>query len=942
MGKELIAGTKRGSVCRDCRDERDGTFYNAVDCFQCGAQRDGHVTRLRKTFSRALGALAIAVLARAQDAGPITAPSPLVAPVRGPSAGSAAGGLLAAQRAHDLGLPQLAADIYRQAREAPGADRTALTLALATALLDAGNAEEAERALAEIPEPRNAAWHLRAGLAAVQLRKIDAARAELAAIRESDLPEEDHPWWWFFQGQLVDLAPVRELSRANDFYLRAERAAPTELARARFQLAAERLRLRFKEAKQADLRLSLATYESNRGTALGYEAAETHAVALDALGQREEAAKFLQGVIATVPNQQRDWWDRLRLVLGIIGDKSRNGPGRVALTQLIEQGHDASGVKQRQALQMLEAASKSDDERKHFRDLLQKLVTAKPDHAIKESLLFFRAQLGLAEKDFLQAEEDAKALLQHFPRSPLRVHALGLLTQSAWEQRRFRSAADYAQKALAELAPAGAAGAKPPPNLARARADLGVLVAEARFRSGLAQGDQTDFRQAAEAYAAVVRERPAGLDPAKIGALMFQWVLAEIKAGTGEAGKVIDRLARDPAFDLENRWQAEWSLARALQLQGDAGRKEAYARVNALLREPATGEGTLKPELRARMGWLQARLAFENNEPEQAIRLIDALIATPGEIDAGLRAQIASTAVLLKAQAEFALGREPAAIETLQRLREDFKQTDAAIWSFIIESEHYAAQDKIDRARTTLIHLTDNEQYKNSSVVPYALYRLALYSERLGRDENLAEAIKRIEDLIAHPAAVGEADLIFTARMKQGDIFAKRNDFPAAQRAYETLVNNYGRRPDVAIAQLALAKTHNAQSSDDPSGTHGEAARLAFEQLLDRLAAPVDVRIEAGYNLGKLLERRAKLEEAARAWWRVIDEFMLKEKSVAELGPKRSYWLARTLVDLGEVRQKQGLLDEATAVYKLILEQRLPYTEVARARLGQLGANAPK
>src|SRR5256886_9841376 len=52
---------------------------------------------------------------------------------------------------------------------------------------------------------------------------------------------------------------------------------------------------------------------------------------------------------------------------------------------------------------------------------------------------------------------------------------------------------------------------------------------------------------------------------------MFQRVLAEIKAGANDGGKVLDELAADRAFDLENRWQAEWSLARALQLQGDAG-----------------------------------------------------------------------------------------------------------------------------------------------------------------------------------------------------------------------------------------------------------------------------------------------------------------------------------------------------------------------------------
>ena len=904
------------------------------------------VRRSRKIFGwLACGAVS-GVLLIGQDAGPLTPPSPLVPAVVTRSAGSAALTLGAAQRAQDLGLPLLAADIYRQAREAPGADRATLTLALATALLDAGRTEDAQQALADTPEPRNSAWHLRAGLAAVQLRKLDVARAELAAIKETELPETDYPWYWFFQGALVDLGPVRELSRANDFYLRAERAAPTELARARFQLAAEQVRLRLKEARESDLATIHGNYVTHRGTRLGYESAEVYAVTLDALGRKDEAVNFLQSALALLPRSEREWWDRLRLVLGVIGARSRHGPGRAALTQLVESGHDP--LRQRQALQLLAEASDPEVERRHFRELLQKLINARPDHPIKEHLLFYRGQFALGEKDFLQAEEDANALWKQFPRSPLRVHAFSLLTQSAWEQRRFRSAASFARNALSELAP-GAAGAgapgAPQPNIARARADFGVLVAEAFFRAGLALGDRTDFRQAADAYAAVLRERSPELKPAQIGSLMFQRVLAEIKSGSGDAGKVLDELARDPAFDLENRWQAEWSLARALQLQGDAGVKEAYARVNALLSEPPAGDAALKPELRARMAWLQARLAFENNAPEQAIALVDALVAAPLQIDASLRAEIASTAVLLKAQAEFALGREPAALETLKRLREEFKQTKSAMWSYLIESEHYSAQDKIDKARTTLIALTDDKQYQNSEVAPFALYRLALLSERLGRDDNLKEAIKRIENLMAHPAATGEADLIFTARMKQGDIFRKLNDFPAAQRAYADLVNRFGRRPDVVIAQLALAQTHNAQSSTDATGAHTESARLIFEQLFDRVDAPTAVRVEAGYNLGKLLELRGKPDDAAKVWWSVVEvvhEVARKQNGAGDIGATTPYWLTRTLVDLGDLRQKQALNDEAAAAYKLILEKRLPGEAVARARLEQLGVLGPK
>ena len=901
--------------------------------------------RFRKLLAGGASALVFIAAAGAQDVGALNAAAPLTPAAAAPSAGATALTLAAAQRAHDLGLPLQAADLYREALTGPEANRPRVLLLLATALLDAGRPDEAEKALAEIPEPHNSAGHLRAGLAAVQLKKIAAARAALAAIKESELPEADYPWYWFFEGEIVDLAPVRDVTRANDFYTRAEKGAGTEQARARFQLAGEQLRLRMGSPTAADLTPLRQTYERQQGTAVGYSFAESIAVMMDKLGQKTQAVTFLQSALLPLQRSERVWWDRLRLVLGIIGDKSRGGAGRNALNQLIENGNEPE--RQRQALQMLAAESLKEPERGVFRALLKKLIDAKPEHPIKESLLFYRAQLALVEKDFVQAEEDANALLRQFPRSPLRVHTFGVLTQSAWEQRRFRQAADYAQKARAELAPGGTAASGAAGRIARARADLGVLEAEARFRSGLAAGERNDdFRLAADAYEAVLRERPPELEPATVGALIFQRVLAEIKAGSGEAGNVLDRFAADPAFDAENRWQAEWSLARALQAQGPAGVKEAYARVTRLLArpeaaQPATG---LRAELQARMAWLQARLAFENAEPGQAIQLVDTLLAATFEIDAGLKTEIASRAVLLKAQAELALGREPAALETLTVLREKYTMTDAAISSFLIESEHYAQQDNIDKARNRLISLTDNEAYKKSEYVPYALFRLALLSERLGRAENLEEANKRIEDLIelvTKSPGAGQADLIFAARVKQGDIFRKRNDFPAAQRAYEDVVNKYSRRPDVVIAQLKLAETRHAQASPaDP--THADAALHLFEQLLDRADAPADVRVEAGYNLGKLLEGRGKLTEAAKIWWRdVIYEFLDKHPQEFP-DAKRPYWLGRTLRDYGELMEKQGRFDDAKAAYQRILERRLPGEAIAQARLEQLGVPVAK
>jgi len=868
--------------------------------------------------------------ARAQDA--LRPPSPLVQLASGPSPGQAALAIDAATRAHNLGLSSIAAGLYRRMlEETPGADRENLTLALATALLDAGRADEAEEALVSLPEPRGAAWRLRAGLAALQLNRRDAAQAAWDGIAESDLAEADRAWYWFLAGALWDTAPVRNLTEANRFYLMAEAAAPTELARARFQLAAEQVRLQlFGVESEADLKPGRDNYDRYKGTQLGYAYAEAHAVALHLLGRNGEAVDFLAAELVALPRQERDWWDKLRLDLGLIGDRSRNGSGRTALVQLLDTGFNPG--RQRQALQLLAEASRAEPERSHFRVELNRLIGAVPRHPILESLLYYRAQLALSDADYRQAERDANALLTTFPGSGLRAHAFGVLTQSAWEQRRYRSVADNARKARAEL----------PERLGQARAILGVLEAEAWFRA-------EDYRSAADAYAAVLRERSEGLERHRLGELMFQRVLAEINSGSGDGAKVLDELDADPAFDPENRWQAEWYLARALRAQGDTA--EAYARVTKLLgpargmadiRPAATATAAapgLKPELRARMAWLQARLSFEAGRHEETLGLVESMAAAPLEIESGLQKGIASDLLLLRARAELASGREAAALETLKRLRDEFPGADAAIYSYLIESGYYADQDKIGEAQLKLTSLTDSPAYAKSVYLPYALFQLAILSERLGGEKNFEEANRRIEQLVNSAGAADQPDLIFSARLKQGDLLRLLNDFPRAQRAYEDLVNRYPRRPDVVLAQLRLAQTHHAQRLADPS--HAEIARLKFEELRDRVDAPPDVRVEAGYNLGLLLEWRGQWERAIGVWWDVIIPFLTENKEGIEPGAKRPYWLATTLVSLGELLEKQERIDEARKVYQLLIDHKLGHFEaLARASLLRLGTPA--
>lgn len=869
-----------------------------------------------------------------------------------PTPGAEVVTLAAAQAAQALGFDTVAASDYRQLLADNNAtmDRAALTLALATVLLDDGKPDDAHDALNHYVGLHGSAWHLREGLADAQLKRWDDARTALGAVRQEELSAADKAWYFFLEGQVANASQGPDRLRAGDLFAQADRAATTDLARARFQIAREIARLAVANPDDNQIRQARANYDRFQGSATGYDFARPYAAMLNAVGRKAEAYDFLQHVVTTLPPEERARGDDFRLLIGLIGDpKGREGASRKALTQLLETGVDAD--KQRMALQLLARQSIEEPMRGAFHSELDTLIgpaTSPTKHRILETLLLFRAQVALAEKDNAHAEDDASRLLKEFPGSPLRIYAYGVLASSAWEQRRYRAAADNVRRARTELA------AATEPERQRIRVQLGVLEAEAWFRAGAgaeaagATGAE-DYRNAADAYAAAIREQPPGEDTS---ALLFQRVLAEIRTAAKDSSEhaldavqaLLDEAARDPVYQtsseaMENRWEAEYNLARALQLQGLAGVRQAYDRVTRLLAPGGSGSSdaaALGATLRARMGWLQARLALDVGAPAETLQLVGALRTVAGELngenEAALKNEIISSSALLTAEADFKLNRESDALAALAQVRKDFPKSDAAVKSYIVEAMYQAQQYKAVSAEQLFINLAD--QFPDRPEAAYALYQAALQAESRGQNDNYGDAVKQIERLATtYPTS----DLLFQARLEQGNLLCKLNQFPVAQQVYEDLRTRFPQHADAIYAELNLARCHNAQG-------HTEAAKNLYEEVRDRVDAPVDARIEAGFNLGELLVRRGEETKALEVWWDEVVKYFLtnpdpKSPNVRLLDSdaKGRHWMSRTLLRSAEIYEKQARLEEARTAWSLIVDKGLPGGTTARERLKRFG-----
>lgn len=813
-----------------------------------------------------------------------------------------------ANAALQAGFPATAAAAYRDLLRDPAVPpdtRSRVTLALVTALLDAGEPAAAESALQGYAGPRHAGYHLRAGLIAIMGRRTAPAKAALAAGKSDDLPAVDRGWWFFLQASVADADG--EIVAANSFYDQAVRAAVSDLQRARFVLGQEQSRLRTAQANEAQLATLRGNMERFQGQRTGYTYVRTYAAALAGLGRAAEAQAVLQRQLAVLPPTERDAADQLGLMLGLIAGEG-SVAGRTAFRQLLRDAQRPDT--RRLALQLLARGARTPAEREQLKRDLSELIGSPAQNAIIADLLLARAQTALLDQAYAPAEEDARAVLERYPGSTLKAAALGVRLAVAWDLKRYRTAADI----IVQLRAVVTEG--------RERAELGVLLAEAFFRA-------EDYKNAADAYAAALPELPAVV-PA--GTLIFQRVLADIRADLLEAAaQQLDEAAALAGFDAVSRWQAEWNLVKEMQVRGQAA--AAYTRVERLLADGAQG---VPEELRIRLMWLQAKLSFDNNQPDTTLRQTDALLALlqkGGPGDAALRADLTSTVQLLKAQALLALNRDTAGAALLDKLRADFRTTAAAQYSYLVQAGRLTQQGDMAGAQRVLISFVDTPEYRQSEYAPLALYEAALNLERQGLDRQLEEANKLLERLVG---TYPRDEMVFYARLKQGDLMRKLNYFPQARQVYEDLLNNYSQHPDILLADLALADALFAQGAN--SVVNYESASTRFERLRDLPSAPVDLRAEAGFKWGYALAKRAQPAKAQTVFWSVVDAFLLDAAQAARLGAKGRYWISRALLELGQIHEDAGRLDEAQRAYQLVVSHKLSGAAQAQAKLARFRA----
>lgn len=826
--------------------------------------------------------------------------------------------LESAERALQSGLPGVAETIFRslleQSTTLPAERVAQLKVGLAKALIGQRSYEAARAQLEAVPVELQQAQHpLYLALAIYgdgERVDGDAFRAALKKVSKPRLSPQDLPWLALLQGLSAELAGNSE--KATGAYKRAVESTDQPMLRSHFEsliLRQKLLAAPADEALAAELRGKINKFE---GQAAAYPYVREYAVVLYSLGRVGEAVgaieRELNNISAGYGSGERE---QLRLLKGIIlGADSESG--RAALKELIRVGRnrEAMGI----ALQLLARTPGQDADLLGF---LKVLITRTQPHPLLGQMYYLRSQLAMKDPETMAiAESDARILLEQFPGLREITNVYRLLAYAALERKppQYRAAADF----LIQL--------RDQSKDSKELVELNRLIGDCYFLN-------RDFANAVDFYAAA---RSREIVPNRGGDLFLRLISAQVRAGMiDDALQLIDEADFSGSIDLAGRWRAEWNVAQALQAKGELAR--ALQRVRLLLAD--SSPDTVPAALDIRLRWLEAYLSLEARESEGLAERIASLLARlnsmpPQDVDVAdaltsNEARLLKTEILLlQGNVLMRAGDANAGMAVLVQLRQEFADTAAAQRSYLIEASYHGLVGDFVSAQATLTTLA--QSYPESPLAPQALFEAALYCERRGA-EFYPQAVVLHNDLAERYAS---DPLFYFARLKQGNLLRSMNDFAGAQIVYENLINGFTAHELRYVAELSRADCMLALAGNEPDALADVVAIL--ERLLDLPNLPLDFQAEAAHKWAFALIKSDSMVKAKEVLSLSVSRFLLDDTQAAQLGASGRYWVARSMLQLGEILEKENALADAKRVYRKLIAYNLPGRYIAISRVDRL------
>lgn len=631
---------------------------------------------------------------------------------------------------------------------------------------------------------------------------------------------------------------------------------------------------------------ALARIETNYAGQVWSERAALKTVELQlAQGRRSETMGRLQEMAANKSLRPETRAQGYRLVAEALGSES-NYP--VALKMIDRSVAAAADPLQRLESQVAKARLLlQSGATEAGRELLRSVAAKVPDETRAA-----RLQMGLADELARMGQWDAAAAeyqvwLDAFAGAPGMAQALAGQGWALWSAGRpEEAAAAYAQAVDRET------------DAAR-RLELLQKLGDAQFAA-------RRFSQAKTAYAVVLGAAPTGSVAAARAQL--QLAAAELELGETEAGEI--RL-----LDLSRAGTAaEFSRAAAMRLGAlyeDRGALESaieqYGRVVEACAEPEPCAQALLAR-----GLIRYRLGAFAAAMDDFTRIRDQLPQTPP----------AEQAEFMRGWCFYLLGKDADALRVCEQFLKDHPASvfapDVRFWL----GEHAFNRGDFEAAERRFAEVA--AEYPASPRAADALYWAgrAATARRKYLDAN--------EHFNALMARYPDSARLAETLLAQGDVLSELGQFAAAILAFNEVIVKFPQTPEALVAWGRKGDCQYTLGQE--TAARYEEALLSYRTLLDFAGVPTDLRLQAGYKVGRCLEKMGRAAAALDRYMDVVYAFLQESAPPAEA----NVWFTRAAFGAAALQENAGRWPEAARIYGRVAESGVPAATEARARMERI------
>ncbi|HQN80522.1 MAG TPA: tetratricopeptide repeat protein [Kiritimatiellia bacterium] len=496
------------------------------------------------------------------------------------------------------------------------------------------------------------------------------------------------------------------------------------------------------------------------------------------------------------------------------------------------------------------------------------------------------SRLGYLDK-WNEAAAEYQAWLDAFDGAEGTADILAALAWSLWSAGRPGEAAPVFERAAA---------AEPEP--AR-RLPLLQKTADSHFASG-------QFTKAKTAYAAVLSAAPAGGEMA--ARAQIQLAESELAMGETEAGEI--RL-----LDL-SRAKTETEFSRTATMRLGALYEERGALETAMEQYGRLIESCLEPQtcaqallarglIRYRMGSFQAAL-------DDFLRIRDRFPQT----------RPAAQAMFMRGWCLYLLGKDAEALEVCTQFLADYPGSefapDVQFWlgEYAFNHGDYAtAEERFCRVAA---------DHPDSPRAPDALYWA-------GRTATARRAyLAANEHYNALMTRYPDQPRLAETLLAQGDVLSELGQFGAAILAFNEVIVNFPQQPQAMVAWGRKGDCQYTLGQENPA--RYEEALLSYRTLLDFAGAPVDLRLQAGFKIGRCLEQMGRTAAALDRYMEVVYAYLQETDSP----PEGTVWFTRAAFGAAALQERAGKWKEAFGIYRRVADSSLPAAAEARDRMTRI------